>query len=83
MTGEFAQLPDDVRFAAVVAGAGQMLRNDPYIKTLDYARAIQLANGAKGEDAFGYRAEFVQMLRTAEHAASMRETRRLGGDGGR
>jgi Ca-activated chloride channel family protein len=55
-----------MRFAASVAGAAQLLRNDPYIKSFDFDRAIAIANGARGDDAFGYRAEFVQMLRLAK-----------------
>jgi Ca-activated chloride channel family protein len=69
---DFAALPEDLRFAAAVAGAGQLLRNDVYVKTLDYPRLVALANAARGEDPFGYRAEFVQLLRLAGTAAGMR-----------
>jgi Ca-activated chloride channel family protein len=69
---DFAAVPEDLRFAAAVAGAAQLLRNDPYIRSFDFGRAIAIANGAKGEDNFGYRAEFVQLLRLAESAAAMK-----------
>jgi Ca-activated chloride channel family protein len=65
-TADFAAVSPEMRFAASVAGAAQLLRNDPYIKSFDFDRAIAIANGAKGDDRFGYRAEFVQMLRLAK-----------------
>jgi len=68
---DVAGLPEDLRFAAAVAGAGHLIRQDPYVTGFDYARAIELANGARGDDEFGYRAEFVQLLRLAQAADSM------------
>ena len=58
--------PEDVRFAAAVAGFAQILRGDPYLKNFSYKDVIALANGAKGQDPFGYRTEFVQLARNAE-----------------
>ena len=55
-----------------MVGAAQLLRHDPYIKDFDYDRAIAMANAAKGKDEFGYRAEFVQLLRLAKVAASQK-----------
>ncbi len=74
----FAQVSEDMRFAASVVGAAQLLRHDPYIKDFDYDRAIDIANAAKGGDAFGYRAEFVQLLRLAKVAASQKPLDRPG-----
>ena len=68
---DFARLPTDLRFAAAVAGSAQLLRHDPYIRSFDYDRAIEIAQEAKGDDEFGYRNEFVQLLRTARTAASL------------
>jgi len=68
---DFSKLPIDIRFAAAVAGSAQLLRHDPYIKSFDYSQAIALAQGAKGDDEFGYRNEFVQLLRMAQTAASL------------
>ncbi len=69
MLADFAKLPTDMRFAAAVAGAAQLLRHDPYIKDFDYDRAIAIAQQRKGRGrSFGYRAEFVQLLRSAETA---------------
>ena len=68
----FAQVSEDMRFAAAVVGAAQLLRHDPYIEDFDYDRAIDIANNAKGRDEFGYRSEFVQLLRLAKVAASQK-----------
>jgi Ca-activated chloride channel family protein len=64
----FDKVSEDMRFAASVVGAAQLLRHDPYIKDFDYDRAIDIANNAKGKDEYGYRAEFVQLLRAAKLA---------------
>lgn len=68
---DFGKLSDDMRFAAAVVGAAQLLRHDPYIKDFDFDRAIAIANGAKGKDEFGYRTEFVQLLRAAKVAEKL------------
>jgi len=56
----------DMRFAAAIAGFGQLLQNSPYLGDWDYDQAITLANNTKGEDAFGYRAEAVRLMRLAQ-----------------
>ena len=48
------------------------MRHDPYIKDFDYARAIEIAQGARGEDRFGYRGEFLDMLRAARKSAGLK-----------
>lgn len=63
------QAPLDVRFAAAVAGFGQLLRGSPYTGKFDYDQVVELARGARGEDRFGYRSEFLQLVRLAQSAA--------------
>jgi Ca-activated chloride channel family protein len=64
-----ASAPQSTRFATAVAGYGQLLRGDPYLdKTYGWTDVIKLANGAKGPDEFGWRAEFVQLARAAQSA---------------
>jgi Ca-activated chloride channel homolog len=77
----FARLEDasaDFRFAAAVAGFGQLLRGGPsggrYTGALDYADVVRLARAACGDDAFGYRGEFINLATTAAALA-----RRTGG----
>jgi len=62
---------ETVRFSTAVAAYGQMLRTDPYMSdSFGWDEIIALANSAKGPDAFGYRAEFVQLARAAKTAAA-------------
>ncbi len=62
---DVARAGDDLRFAVAVAGFGQLLRNDPYMKHFGYDDVAELAGGAKGKDPFGYRGEFIQMVKLA------------------
>ena len=60
------RLPVDVKFAASVAAYGQLLRGDPYIHNYTYDDVLSLAESSKGEDRFGYRAEFINLVRLAK-----------------
>lgn len=57
----------DFRFAATVAEFGEGLRQSKYIETVDYNSMIKHALQAKGSDPFGYRSEFIQLLRLASN----------------
>ncbi len=59
-------ISDDVRFSYSIAGFGQLLRGGEYLGSWSYGDAIELANSAKGQDPFGYRAEAVTLMRLAE-----------------
>ncbi len=59
---------DDVRFAVAVAAFGQLLKGEPWIKNYGYDDVIKLANSARGNDPFGLRAEFVNLVRLAKSA---------------
>lgn len=61
----FTKASEDFRFAASVAAFGETLRNSKYISGLDYNTLINHALAAKGSDPFGYRSEFIQLLRLA------------------
>lgn len=64
--------PDaEARFAASVAAFGQLLKGGRHTGTFNYDDVIGLANGAKGADPFGYRAEFVNLVRLAKSAAAL------------
>ncbi|MEO9824132.1 MAG: VWA domain-containing protein [Paracoccaceae bacterium] len=56
----------EANFAAAIAGFGQLLRDDRYLGDWGYDDAIALANANRGEDAFGYRTEAVQLMRLAQ-----------------
>jgi len=55
----------DVRFAASVAAFGQLLRGSSDMAGYNYRMVEQLAEGARGPDKFGYRAEFLELVRLA------------------
>ncbi len=54
------------RFSAAVAAFGQLLRGGEYLDGYSFEQARILASNARGADPFGYRGEFLTMLRTAE-----------------
>jgi len=61
----------DTRFATSVAAFGQILKGGKYTASYSYDDVIDLAKGAKGEDEFGYRAEFINLVRLAKSASDM------------
>ncbi len=61
----------EARFAAAVAGVAQILRGDPAIKSGDLGTMLDLALAARGEDTYGYRAEFTQLVRLAQSAKAL------------
>lgn len=62
---QLEQASDDFRFAAAVAGLGQLLNGSHYLHQFDYTKLSLLARSALGDDPFGYRHEFVQLMETA------------------
>ena len=70
-----AGAPEDVRFAAAVAAFGQLLRGGRYTEDYGYDDVIAAAQAARGEDPFGYRAEFLSLVRLAMSAAAMEPLR--------
>ena len=67
----FAAAPLDARFAAAVAGFAELLRGGKYAGSLSYDDVIHIASAARGNDEFGYRSEFVQMVRAAKSARTL------------
>ncbi|MCQ4189544.1 VWA domain-containing protein [Methylocystis suflitae] len=63
-----ARAPQDVRFSVAVAAFAQLLKGAPYLGEYGYDDVIALAQSAKGDDPFGYRAEFVNLARLAKSA---------------
>ena len=61
----------DTRFAASVAAFGQILRGGQYTREYSYDDVIALAQTGKGTDEFGYRAEFINLVRLAQTAAAL------------
>lgn len=67
----FEDAPRDARFAAAVAGFAELLRGGRHNGALSFDDVIRMASGARGADEFGYRSEFLQLVRTAKTARSM------------
>lgn len=66
-----ASTPEATRFALAVAGFGQLLRGDPFLaKDFTFDSVLELAQGSRGRDEFGWRAEFTQLVRAAKTASA-------------
>ena len=63
-----AAASEDARFAAAVAAFGQIVRGGKYTGSFSYDDVIALAQGARGSDEFGYRSEFINLVRLAKTA---------------
>lgn len=60
----------ETRFAAAIAGFGQLLQGSVYLGDWGWDEAIALAVANRGEDAFGYRIEAVNLMRLAQSLAA-------------
>jgi Ca-activated chloride channel family protein len=56
---------ESMRFASAVAGFGMLLRGSPYAGSLAWSDVIALAQGARGADREGYRADFIRLAERA------------------
>lgn len=57
---------EETRFAAAIAGFGQLLQGSVYLGDWGWDQAIELAVANRGADAFGYRIEAVNLMRLAQ-----------------
>jgi Ca-activated chloride channel family protein len=55
----------ETRFAAAIAGFGQLLQGSVYTGDWGWDQAIELALANRGDDPFGYRVEAVNLMRLA------------------
>ena len=68
---DIAAAPREARHATAVAAFGQLLRGGRFTGSYSYDEVIELALSARGDDRFGYRAEFINLVRLAKSAAEM------------
>jgi Ca-activated chloride channel homolog len=61
----------DDRFATAVAAFGELLRGGRYSGSFSYDDVIALAVPARGDDPYGYRSEFVNLVRMAKAAQAI------------
>ena len=64
------QSSDDLRFAASVAGFGQILQGGTFTGGWNYGDALALARDARGQDPHGYRSEFLHLIELAQSLSS-------------
>jgi Ca-activated chloride channel family protein len=67
-----AQASSDLRFASAVVEFGMLLRDSEHRGDATFDQAVELARGAQGQDPSGLRAEFVELVRTAQQLANGR-----------
>lgn len=61
----FDQASTDQRFSVAVAAFGQKLRDEDATAKFGYDKIMQIATVARGADPFGYRSEFLSLVRLA------------------
>ena len=69
--GRFEDAPVDARFATSVAAFGEILRGGKHTGQFGYDDVLRIASAARGDDPYGYRSEFLQLVRAAKTASSM------------
>jgi Ca-activated chloride channel family protein len=62
----FSQSSKEFQFASAVAGFGMILRDSPHKGSLTLDAVAEIAASSKGEDASGYRGEFVELVAKAK-----------------
>lgn len=66
--------PEATRWAVAVAGFGERLRGSNWVSdSFGLDEIVALAQKSRGEDEYGLRAEFVQLVRAAKDAKSLNE----------
>ncbi|MBZ9965491.1 vWA domain-containing protein [Mesorhizobium sp. BR1-1-2] len=61
----FDQASADQRFSIAVAAFGQKLRDEDATAKFGYDKIMEIATAARGADPFGYRSEFLSLVRLA------------------
>ena len=67
----FEDAPQEARFATSVAAFGEILRGGRHTGSFGYDDVLRIASAARGDDPFGYRTEFLQLVRAARTAAAL------------
>ncbi|MEO3385605.1 von Willebrand factor type A domain-containing protein [Mesorhizobium sp. CAU 1741] len=65
MVPSFDAAGEDQRFSVAVAALGQKLRGQDALSGFGYDQVLEIASAARGADPFGYRAEFLSLVRLA------------------
>lgn len=62
----FSQTSSNFRFSAAVAEFGLLLKKSDFVQKSSFDHVIATAEGARGKDGEGYRAEFVRLAKSAK-----------------
>ena len=65
----FSAASTDFRFAAAVAGFGELLRGGKYAGSWDYSQVLSTLRANRGTDPHGYRAELISLVELAQSLA--------------
>lgn len=68
---EISEASNDTRFAAAVAGFGEILKGGKYTGTYSLDDVLALAASARGNDPYNYRGSFLELVRLAKSAGAM------------
>jgi Ca-activated chloride channel family protein len=71
-----AETSPDYRFAAAVACFGMLLRDSMHAGNADFEIVLQLAETGLGKDREGHRAEFLELVNTAQRLAPAKQVAR-------
>lgn len=58
---------ENLNWAASVAGFGMLLKDSDYVQNFTYEDVLALCKNTKGSDEYGYRSEFIQLVRLASN----------------
>ena len=72
----FASAPRDARFATAVAGFAELLRGGRHNGAFSYDDVLAIATASRGPDEYGYRSEFLELVRSAKRARSLAQLER-------
>jgi Ca-activated chloride channel family protein len=61
-----AQPSHDFEWSAAIAAFGMLLRDSKHKGNADFDLALELAQGGKGHDELGYRAECIELMKKAK-----------------
>jgi Ca-activated chloride channel homolog len=70
---KMSNAPEDFRMATAVADFGMLLRKSRLKGQASYQQVLDLANGAKGDDTDGYRAEFIELVKKAAELSGKKD----------
>ncbi|MGQ8366938.1 vWA domain-containing protein [Glaciecola sp. 1036] len=65
---------DDYKFAVAVAGFAQQMKKSKFVPDTSFQWITETANATKGKDEFGYRSEFIQLVRNAQALSDAKQS---------